>query len=595
MRSEIYLKTVVFCIVTIFFCSTSTISFGAELGSWSFDGIQTLSFDTIPDLIVGGIPGAPYTLTPLPTSNTFTITNADGSILTGTLFSGMLIPVGMSAIAVVAASNGTLYLSLSQTDIYFDFMLDNGLKGTGDLSEAFASARIDSYSPTSTVQVQVGTATELSVTITNTGMIPSSFTAGATVWDSVENQVANYSTTLVSPLQPGEQTTVSWNHTVNQEGNYWLQFSIWTNNNLVDQEPNSPKQLITGIQDTTWATSISGSWDIASNWNPQVVPTSRSDTTIAPGGAVTVIGPAAPAAVKSLTIGASTGGLASLQLQSSGNLTVVNALKINATGSLTTTGANVSAASVTNDGLITFSSTITVTPNSGTFTQNANGTFNVQINGDSQYGQLVVGTTTLDGNLKVTLGPAYLPEPNLSYNVVASLAPVTGTFPSNHTVIEAKYPAKYDPYGNNGSAGLFNADYNNGVKLSNFHQVHVLSFGVLDTIAGQQLNGFATANAVHNAFAKLPGIVDNVVDATHTIPASTSTNAAEDLKEDVNYIADMVQSGDTFVFYINTHSTYGDNPLSKSEPPVLRNIPNPNNKDDKNYYKPFHNLSYYLF
>ena len=85
-------------------------------GNWNYDGAGTLSFDQdiavdkgmssnadalvgalvyIPTFTVGGIPGGPYTLTPLGDS-TITITNADSSIiyLTGDLNSGDLVPVG---------------------------------------------------------------------------------------------------------------------------------------------------------------------------------------------------------------------------------------------------------------------------------------------------------------------------------------------------------------------------------------------------------------------------------------------------------------------------------------------------------------------
>ena len=85
-------------------------------GNWNYDGAGTLSFDQdiavdkgmssnadalvgalvyIPTFTVGGIPGGPYTLTPLGDS-TITITNADSSViyLTGDLNSGDLVPVG---------------------------------------------------------------------------------------------------------------------------------------------------------------------------------------------------------------------------------------------------------------------------------------------------------------------------------------------------------------------------------------------------------------------------------------------------------------------------------------------------------------------
>ena len=113
------------------------------------------------------------------------------------------------------------------------------------------SARIDSYSPSSLVEVTVGGSTTISVTFTNAGNNAWNFIAGATVWDSGGNQVANYSETLSTALQPGQQTTVSWTHPVNQAGDYRLQFGIWkgkpyTSENLLDKRPSPYQKLITG-------------------------------------------------------------------------------------------------------------------------------------------------------------------------------------------------------------------------------------------------------------------------------------------------------------------------------------------------------------
>lgn len=113
-------------------------------------------------------------------------------------------------------------------------------------------SRIDSYTPSSLVEVTVGESTTISVAFTNTGDTVWNFIAGATVWDSRGNQIANYSKTLSTPLQPGQQKTVSWNHPVNDTGDYWLQFGIWkatpyTSENLLDKEPEPSRNLIRGI------------------------------------------------------------------------------------------------------------------------------------------------------------------------------------------------------------------------------------------------------------------------------------------------------------------------------------------------------------
>jgi len=127
------------------------------------------------------------------------------------------------------------------------------------------SARIDSYNPNDPnnplVVVVVkrwgkgGGSTTISVTFTNTGNTAWKFIAEASVWDSNRNIVDHYEKTLSSPLQPGQQTTVSWNHTVNKEGGYQLQFAIWkdkpkdkpyTPENLLDKQPSPSQKLIVG-------------------------------------------------------------------------------------------------------------------------------------------------------------------------------------------------------------------------------------------------------------------------------------------------------------------------------------------------------------
>jgi hypothetical protein len=145
-------------------------------GSWKFDGKDTITFpqvvkvdaglgisDTligahvfVPDMTVGGIPGAPYTLNPV--SNTIYIKSADGltTYMTGTVNVGDLVPIGTgalgyteleidihnvtinnpissAALSAITASGGNLdlNLALSGSPMNFDKMLDHGVKGTG--------------------------------------------------------------------------------------------------------------------------------------------------------------------------------------------------------------------------------------------------------------------------------------------------------------------------------------------------------------------------------------------------------------------------------------------------------------------------------
>lgn len=132
--------------------------------------------------------------------------------------------------------------------LYSGWSVEGGLEKVAST----VSASINSYSPSSLVEVTVGDPTGISVTFTNTGDTAWNFIAGATVWDSGGSQVANYSKTLSSALQPGQQATVNWAHSVSQAGDYWLQFGVWkatpyTAENLLDKKPSPSQNLIRGM------------------------------------------------------------------------------------------------------------------------------------------------------------------------------------------------------------------------------------------------------------------------------------------------------------------------------------------------------------
>lgn len=164
--------------------AATTIEFGPGDGGWSYDGLGMLNFqqtypvtkgldsttDTlvgahvyIPDFTVGGIPGGPYTLTPVGTTF-ITITDSTNSVtyLTGTLGNGNLGPLGstgvgytafkaditditvnnsigsavLSAIAGMSVPQLDFELSLNGAEGGFKAMLDNGYRGNDGFSGA---------------------------------------------------------------------------------------------------------------------------------------------------------------------------------------------------------------------------------------------------------------------------------------------------------------------------------------------------------------------------------------------------------------------------------------------------------------------------
>ncbi|MBM3210768.1 DUF1566 domain-containing protein [Candidatus Poribacteria bacterium] len=148
-----------------------------------------------------------------------------------------------------------MYYSRGYTDANNILTASAYVRLVRDIVPAGIAANIDNYfpnNPNSPAIVQMGQSTEISVTFTNTGNTAWQFIAGASVWDSKGSKVADYEKTLDNALQPGAQTTVSWNHIVNKAGDYWLQFAVWKakpyiTENLLDRKPVPSQRLIVGI------------------------------------------------------------------------------------------------------------------------------------------------------------------------------------------------------------------------------------------------------------------------------------------------------------------------------------------------------------
>ncbi len=101
-----------------------------------------------------------------------------------------------------------------------------------------------------------------------------------------------------------------------------------------------------------WSNISGGSWDGGGNWTPTGPPVPTDVVYIDPAMGVTVIGPAATATVASLTIGATTGGVATLSLQNTGTLTVTGQTTLTARGKLTGSGTLAATGGLANAGEI---------------------------------------------------------------------------------------------------------------------------------------------------------------------------------------------------------------------------------------------------
>ena len=119
------------------------------------------------------------------------------------------------------------------------------------------SARIDSYSPSSKVEVDPGQSFTISVTFTNTGNTAWDFLAGASIWDSNGNEVVDDWSGAIR-VQPGQQGSYSWTHTLSTPGEYTLQFGVWKDQStLLNAKPSPPQNLIKVKQPTTISDSDS--------------------------------------------------------------------------------------------------------------------------------------------------------------------------------------------------------------------------------------------------------------------------------------------------------------------------------------------------
>ncbi|MCL0042706.1 PKD domain-containing protein, partial [Thermodesulfovibrionales bacterium] len=112
------------------------------------------------------------------------------------------------------------------------------------------SARIDSYSPNTKITVERGTPFDLRVWFTNTGDA-GHFYPGVTIWDGPpgdpnRNEVFDQFGARTH-LAKGAQGSYTWTATLNNVGEYWLQFGMWNKTRtepILDRKPFPSQNLI---------------------------------------------------------------------------------------------------------------------------------------------------------------------------------------------------------------------------------------------------------------------------------------------------------------------------------------------------------------
>ena len=106
------------------------------------------------------------------------------------------------------------------------------------------SATVNSYSPSSKIEVDPGQAFTLGVNFTNTGTAAWDYLAGVSVWDASGNLVIDeWSSTI--RVQAGQQGSYGWTKSISTSGEYWVQFGVWKDGStLLDKGPSPSKNLI---------------------------------------------------------------------------------------------------------------------------------------------------------------------------------------------------------------------------------------------------------------------------------------------------------------------------------------------------------------
>jgi hypothetical protein len=103
--------------------------------------------------------------------------------------------------------------------------------------------------------------------------------------------------------------------------------------------------------DVHWRNAGSGSWSSSNNWTLGLAPEGLYDVSIDPAVGLNVTGPNNNTTVKSLTIGSTASGIASLSLSNGGDLSSTNAVTVNTRGALTVgAGRVLIAPSLSNSG-----------------------------------------------------------------------------------------------------------------------------------------------------------------------------------------------------------------------------------------------------
>jgi PKD repeat protein len=183
--------------------------------------------------------------------NPFTINEGDSAILSWSVIDASTVTINPGGLLVALSGSTSVFPTSTTTYTFEATNSDGSTTATATVTvipSSGISASISSYSHSSKMTVNTGQTFTISTTFANTGNTAAYFYAGASVWNSSGNVVFDdWSGKMY--LNPGEQKTASWTHTINTPGEYWLQFGVWdeTKSQLLDKEPSPLQNLVSVI------------------------------------------------------------------------------------------------------------------------------------------------------------------------------------------------------------------------------------------------------------------------------------------------------------------------------------------------------------
>jgi serine/threonine protein kinase len=128
--------------------------------------------------------------------------------------------------------------------VYFT-VNDNGFKDI-----IVKSAEIIDYDPYNAVNAVINEKIALNVTLQNTGNVDSLFIVGGSIWDINGENVVNFEDSTQTVVRANKTHKSSWSFIPDKEGQYWIQYAVWLDEETLIKRSPSPSQRLIVVNET---------------------------------------------------------------------------------------------------------------------------------------------------------------------------------------------------------------------------------------------------------------------------------------------------------------------------------------------------------